>query len=214
MHFTKLSFDDFMTKVSELLGISISNPQIVEAVGRFGYNMQRLREGDSAFRKVQQLHAAQEDAMKRKVSAHDERKKLHASVRKQYMKMLQIARIAFDGDSLVRKALQLDGPRETSLDKWINQVALFGNRLITEEQWAAALKDYGISTSMISALMNDVEKLRSVALICDQTKEDAKKQTALKKETLKALQDWISDYLKIAKIALDDHPNLYQQLKV
>jgi hypothetical protein len=213
MHFTKLSFDEYMTKVASLIGISLSNPSISGATGRFGYDENRLKEGERYYRLVKSLDEEQSSAIDQKVQAHEKRKQLHAAVRKKYMKTLQIARISFDKDLLIRKALQLDGPRESKLDAWINQVEHFGNRLLGEEKWSAALKNYGISKKDIAGLMSDLENLRSVALECEKLKNDAKQQTSFKKGKMKELQDWVSDYLKIAKIALEDHPQLYKMLK-
>ena len=129
------------------------------------------------------------------------------------MKMLQISRIAFDKDVIIRKALQLEGPREVSLEPWLNQVALFGNRLLSENSWSSKLKEYGISNKELVSLMSDVNKLRAIALACEQAKEESKKQTSLKKNRLKELQEWVSDYLKIAKIALEDKPDLFLKLR-
>lgn len=213
MHFTKLSFEEYMTKVAELIGNSLSDPRIVEATGRFGYDEKRIKEGERIYRMVQEVNLAQNRAMDQKVKVHEERRVLQASVRKKYMKMLQIARIAFDKDVIIRKALQLEGPREVALDAWLNQIALFGNRLLNESVWAGKLKEYGIGKKDLTALMSELDKLRGVALACEQSKAESKKETSVKKQQLKELQEWVSDYLKIARIALDDHPELYAKLR-
>lgn len=213
MHFTKLSFEEYMIKVAELIGNSLSDSRIMEATGRFGYDEKRIKEGEKVYRKVQNVSDAQNSAMERKVKAHEERRKLQVSVRKKYMKMLQISRIAFDKDVIIRKALQLDGPREVTLDAWLNQVALFGNRLLNEEIWAGMIQTFGISKKELQGLMSEVDKLRTVALACENSKADSKKQTLLKKECLKDLQEWVSDYLKIARIALEDKPELLSKLR-
>jgi hypothetical protein len=160
MHFTKLSFDEYMLKVAELIGNSLSDSRILEATGRFGYDEKRIKEGEKIYRKLQEADKAQISAMDMKVQAHDERRKLQTSLRKKYMKMLQISRIAFDKDVIIRKALQLDGPREVSLDAWLNQVALFGNRLLNEPDWASQIKEFGISAKELAGLMGEVDKLR------------------------------------------------------
>lgn len=213
MHFTKLSFEEYMFKVAELIGNSLSDSSILEATGRFGYDEKRIKEGEKIYRDVQDVNSAQNRAMENKILVHDERKRLQTSLRKKYMKMLQISRIAFDKDVIIRKALQLEGPREVSLEPWLNQVALFGTRLLSENNWSSKLREYGISNKDLISLKSDVEKLRTVALSCEQAKEESKKQTSLKKRRLKELQEWVSDYLKIAKIALEDKPDLFLKLR-
>ncbi|TCO09346.1 hypothetical protein EV194_103259 [Natronoflexus pectinivorans] len=214
MHFSKLSFDDFMVKVAGLIGNSLNETRIVEATGRFGYDETRIKEGEMFYRKVKQFNDAQEKVIQDKIKAHEERKKLHNLVRKQYMKMLQIARIAFDKDIIISKALQLEGPRETKLDDWMNQVSVFGNRLLGEERWISVLKKYGISKKDVATLLSDLDKLRAKALECEKLKNESKNQTAVKRKKVKELQEWVSDYLKIAKIALDEQPELFRRLRV
>jgi hypothetical protein len=214
MHFSKLSFDEYMAQVAALIGTSTSDSRIIAATSRFGYSEDRLKEGEQHFKAVLKLNQSQELAMQEKLVAHNERRKLHALLRKDYMKMLQIARIAFDKDAIITKALQLDGPRMVNLDTWMDQVALFGTRLLAEERWLKMLHQFGIGRKDIQKLMDSLDHLRSVALLCEQTKKESKQQTAAKRLKLKELQEWIRNYLKIAKIALDEQPELYQQLKM
>ena len=214
MHFTKLSFNEYMKRVAGLIGNSLGEAGIIQATARFGYDEKRLKEGEQIYRAVEMVDKEQAKAMQKKVKAHKERRSLHTSVRKKYMKMLQISRIAFDNDIIISKALQLEGPRETKLDEWMNQVAVFGNRLLGEKSWIEKLKTYGIGTKEINGLMTELDKLRSSAIQCEQYKTESKKQTALKRQKLKKLQGWVSDYLKIAKIALEEEPKLYEKLIV
>ncbi len=213
MHFTKLSFEEFMIKVAELIGNTLSDPNIMEAISRFGYDLKRIKEGENIYRRVIDVNESQNNALERKVKIHEERRRLHLAVKKKYMKMLQISRIAFDKDLIIRKALKLDGPREVNLDAWLNQVSLFGNRLIGEKGWAQNLKEYGITDKEILLLLGELDKLRTVSLDCEKSKEVSKKETSAKRELLKELQECVSDYLKIAKIALDEKPELLSKLR-
>lgn len=213
MHFTKLPFDEFLSKVATLIGDSLSNPDIVAAVSRFGYDKKRIRVGEKVLKDTEKIVNKQNSAQERKVKLHEERVTLMQAAKKKYMKILQIARIAFDKDSIARKALQLDGARESSLDLWINQISVFSNHLLNESNWLSVLKNFGISRKELMDLLADIEKLRSVAMSCEKSKTEAKKLTEQKQHKIKELQQWVSDYLKIAKIALEDNPELYKKLR-
>ena len=212
MHFTKFSFDAYLKKVATLIGNSLGDSSIMGATSRFGYDENRIKEGERIFNEVVDANEKQNQAQEKKVQLHNKRRELHLAVKKKYMKILQIARIAFDKDLITRKALRLDGAREISLDLWINQVSLFANNLLRESKWLSVLKKFGIVRKEIFDLLAELEKLRSVAMACEVAKNDAKHLTVEKREKLKELQEWVSDYLKIAKIALDDQPNIYRKL--
>lgn len=214
MHFSKLTYNEFISKSQNLIDLSLANREITEATSKFGYGIERIKLGEELFKQVLDTVYKQETAMKKKIDVHQIRKSLQNSTRKQYMKILLIARIAFDKDALVRKALQLDGPREVHLDSWINQVTLFGNRLLSESKWVNQLNMYGISKEEIVSLLVGVEKLSHVVNDCINAKLDAKRFTNLKRSKIKEMQGWVSDYLKIAKIALEANIPLYNQLKM
>jgi hypothetical protein len=213
MHFTKLPYDKFVERVAELLSATLNDPAIVTATGRFGYDKNKIKTGDRILKDLQKIDTKQISALQRKVKLHEERGKLNLFVRKKYMKILQIARIAFDDDIIIKKSLQLEGAREKSLDLWINQVSIFANHLISEPNWMSVLKKYGIERKELYALMTDLDKLRSASMTCEQAKTEAKKLTQQKKLKIKELQNWISDFLKIAKIALEENPELYKKLR-
>ncbi|MDG5800425.1 hypothetical protein QA597_08650 [Marinilabiliaceae bacterium ANBcel2] len=213
MHFTKLAFDEYITKVAYLIGNSLGDERISRATARFGYDNDRLKMGENLYRRVKDISEKQNKAKIKKIKMHKKRRSVESSVRRKYMKILQIARIAFANDVLIRRALQLDGQREASLHSWLNQVSMFASRLSSENEWMKGIANYGISNDDIKDLLDSTEELRDVAAICEQEKENAKKLTAIKREELKKLQGWISDFLKIAKIALEDQPGLYNKIK-
>ena len=212
MHFTKFSFDDYLKKVAILIGNSLGDPAIVRATSRFGYDMSRIKEGKRIYNGVVDVNERQNKAQDKKVELHNKRREQHLAVKKKYMKILQIARIAFDKDLIACKVLCLDGAREVALDLWINQVSLFANNLLRESKWLMILKKYGIVRKEISDLLSELEKLRLYAIACEIAKSNAKQLTVEKRGRLSELQKWVSDYLKIAKIALDDKPELYKKL--
>lgn len=212
VHFSKLSFSEYIDRVNSLIGFSFSNAEILSATARFGFDESRLKKGEKVLASVRELDQKQEAVIKEKVDAHQERRKLHTAVRKDYMKYLQIARIAFDKEGQIAKALQLEGPREVNLDAWIDQVTLFCSKLLGEKEWMTRLSEFGISSKNIEDLLKRVDSLRSLAARCEMLKDGAKSETARKRAKLKELQRWVSDYLKIARIALEDKPELYKEM--
>ena len=213
MHFTKLPFDEFVKNVAELISNTLSDSIIVTATSRFGYDKNRIKMGERILKELSNAEKKQTTTLDRKIKLHEKRDELNLSVRKKYMKILLIARIAFDKDMLVKKALKLDGARETSLNLWINQVSVFSNNLLSETNWLSVIRNFGIGRKDIYALLTDLDKLRSTAMLCEQAKTEAKKTTVEKRDKLKEMQNWVSDFLKIAKIALEEKPEVYEKLK-
>jgi len=213
MHFTKLPFDQFKNKVAEIFCNSLQNPVIIASTSRFGYDKAKIKGGEKLLKELEKINDKQNIAQDKKIKLHKERADLNLSVKKKYMKILLIARIAFDKDVIVKKALRLEGARETALDLWINQISVFANHLLGEADWLSILKKFGIERKELNSMLTELEKLRSATMLCEKAKTDAKKITEQKKIKTKELQQWVSDYLKIAKIALEDNPEVYLSLR-
>ena len=214
MHFTKLPYEEFVKNVSTLISNSLSDNEIVTATSRFGYDKNRIKMGERLLKELISNDKKQTGSQDKKIKLHEKRAELKQSVKKKYMKILLIARIAFDKDQLVKRALKLDGARETELNLWIDQISVFANTLLSEASWLNMLKNYGIGRKEIHALTSDLDKLRSTAMLCEQAKTEAKKTTQEKRNKLKEMQNWISDFLKIAKIALEDKTEVYEKLRM
>ena len=213
MHITKLPYDEFVKNVSALISNSLSDNEIVDAMSNFGYDRNRIKMGEKLLNDTISSNQKQIEKQEKKIRLHKERAELQQSVKKKYMKILLIARIAFDKDILVKKALKLEGTREAALYLWIDQISVFAGNLLSENTWLEMLNNYGIGRKEIQSLSDDLVKLRVIADICELAKTQAKNETKEKQNNQKELQNWISDFLKIAKISLEDKPHLFEKLK-
>ncbi len=212
MHYSKLTFENFVNKVDDVLGQSLSDQSLVSSLSSFGYGLNEMERGRHLLEYLRQIDQEQEAARKRRMQLNNERNALHRDLQKRYMRIVKLGRIVFDNDKMAKQSLGLDGPREKKFDEWYRQVYMFCKNLLAESTWLEKLKSYGVKSDDLRRILNDLEKLEELNTRFEHAKEISKEMTKRKREQLMVLQDWLSNYLKIARLALEDKPQLLDKL--
>ncbi|MFT3738952.1 MAG: hypothetical protein QM786_09345 [Breznakibacter sp.] len=212
MHFTKFSKIDYISRLDHLFSESFKDDKIKLAVFKFGYTEQRLEEGRVLFNELNRLVQEHSLAMKNKADINHQKQQLYRYVNKQYMKYLKIARIAFDSHIEAHDSLMLDGVREKTFGKWFAQVSVFCNNLLAIKSYWPYLESYGIKVSQIEELKRQLSQLELLSEKAIQMSGNVKMLTVKKNEQTLNVQSWISDYIKIARIALEDAPTILKKL--
>jgi len=151
-----------------------------------------------------ELQASQVREYGEQYSATDELKLARAVANKTYMEHVKIARIALQGNRGVGASLQIAGTRKVTFSGWLKQAKIFyANALGGSSEVTTAMARFGITQEKLEAgqqLVNEVEKKLNNQL---KEKGDAQNATQVRDETFEDLQDWMSDFIGISRIALD-----------
>ncbi len=212
MHYSKLPFENFVNKVDEVLGQSLSDQGLVSSMSSFGYGLKEMEQGRELLEAVRQIDQEQVAAQDRRKELNKERGQLQKDLQKRYMRIVKLGRIVFDENELPRKTLGLDGPREKQFDEWYRQVYMFCKNLIAEQNWLKSLNGFGVKKTDLENILDDLEKLEELNTRFEHAKNLSKEMTRKKKKKVMVLQNWLSDYLKIARLALEEKPQLLNKL--
>ncbi|WP_462317248.1 PQLLE family protein [Marinilabilia sp.] len=212
MHYSKLPFENFVDKVDNVLGQSLSDQNLVSSLSSFGYGLKEMEQGRELLEMLRQIDQEQEAAQRRRKQLNKEKNELYREIQRRYMRIVKIGRIVFDDDVMARGALGLDGPREKQFDDWYRQVYMFCKNLLAEEKWMKSLSNYGVKKLDLKNILVDLEKLEELNTRFEHAKTLSKEMTQKKRKQLLLLQDWLSDYLKIARLALEEKPQLLEKL--
>lgn len=212
MHYSKLPFESFVSKVDDVLGQSLTDQNLVSTLSSFGYGLTEMEKGRRLLEDLKMTDQEQEAARQRRVELNKQRNQLQRDLQRRYMRWIKLGRVVFDDNRMARETLGLDGPREKHFDAWYRQVYMFCRNLLAEERWMQAMNGFGAKRKDIETILDDLEKLEELNTRFEHAKEISKKMTQKKREQLMQLQDWLSDYLKIAKLALEEKPELLNKL--
>lgn len=214
MHYTKFTKRDYLFKLDEITAYSIRRDEIRDAVSTYGYDESRLNEGRELWEKLKLLHIEALDKSTLKRNTFAAKKSLQKEVHKKYMKFIKLARIAFVNHIEAQEALMLMGARARTFDKWFVQVSVFVNNLLSSNDYLRIIGGLGISREDLNGLKIRLAELSELSDRCVKVTATVRMlNDKVKKETF-VVQQWVSNYLKVARIALEDNPEVLALLGI
>ncbi len=193
---------------------ALGSEEIKSAMAAYGYDETRLQKGNALYNKASELQTIQVKEYGDQYSATDAMNLARAVANKTYMEHLKIARIALVGDRGAGASLQLDGIRKVTFSGWLTQAkTLYANALASPDV-TSAMNGFGITQEKLETgqqLVNEVEEKLNSQLM---EKGEAQNATQVRDEAFEDLQDWMSDFTTIARIALADKSQYLEMLGI
>jgi hypothetical protein len=131
-----------------------------------------------------------------------------------YIKHVKLARIGLKGDRGAAESLQLSEDRKNSISGWLKQADAFYANAPESPKVLEALAEFGITKQKLKAAAKLVEDVQTKHNIQLKEKGEAQTATQLRDEALDALQEWMGDFISVARIALEDQPQYLEMLGV
>jgi hypothetical protein len=208
MHYTQCTRQEFLYKIGEITDCSISSDEIRNAVSGYGYDKSRLKEGRELWEGLKLLHVDAQDKIALKRKCYAVKRQLQGDIHKVYMKYLKLARIAFVNNLEAQEALMLNGARGRKYEKWHTQVLLFVNNMLSNQQYIKSMAIYGVKENDIEGLHEKMLRLNKMYEECVRIRASVRMLNEKIKYKTLDVQRWVSSYLKVAKIALEENPEV------
>ena len=208
------SLASVLTTSKMVLDNADSSDEIKKLMKAYGYDEQRLKQGRELLKKAEALQHEKENEYGQQYQASQALAQARDQANKVYMRFVKIARVALKDNVAAMMKLGLFSSRKASYSGWLEQAKLFYGNLLTDNAALTAMAGFGIGADALKegqALLDKVEHAYSV-----QKKEmsEAQQATADRDQAIDALNDWLSDFIAIARIALEERPQLLEQLGV
>jgi vacuolar-type H+-ATPase subunit I/STV1 len=106
------------------------------------------------------------------------------------------------------------GRRQQSYSGWIKQASIFYTNALIDEGVKTALSSFGITEQALQEGQDNVNEVQPK--LAAQLKENGEAQasTQARDESLEDLLDWMSDFVAIARIALENDAQLLEVLGI
>ncbi|MCK5700705.1 MAG: hypothetical protein KAI29_06115 [Cyclobacteriaceae bacterium] len=208
------SIDSKLLFAQNAISNAQTNPEIIAALAVFGYDGARMKIGEALYAKTAKLQVKQVKEYGEQFAATDALNLAKATTNKIYMVHVKIARIALRGDRGAAESLQLSGRRKDTFLGWLKQAkALYTNALSTPAV-LEALAEFGITKNKLSGAQAQVFDVEAKLNAQFKEKGEAQTATQLRDEAFDELQDWMSDFIAIARIALEDQSQYLEMLGI
>ncbi|MEQ6121592.1 hypothetical protein [Reichenbachiella sp. MALMAid0571] len=208
------TIDARMLNAQVAIDNALGNDTIKAALALFGYDEAKLNEGQALYEDASGKQNKQKQEYGEQYQATDALDAAMSAANAVYMRHVKIARIALRAQRGVAQALDLDGRRKQTYSGWINQASVFYTNALADAGIKTALAQFGITDQALTdalAAIKDVEAKLAAQL---KEKGEAQDATKVRDEAFEELQDWMSDFVAISRIALENDPQLLEVLGI
>ncbi len=193
---------------------ALSDEQVKTYLAEYGYDDTRLNEGKALYDTVQELQQKQTREYGEQYEATDALNAKRAEASAVYMNHVKIARVALQENRGAFQKLNINGKRKASLSGWLAQATQFYINATTDADIIAAMGKFNVTEQKLLAAKQLIEETVSLNAAQEKEKGEAQQATVERDEALDALEFWLSDFFAIARIALEEKPQLLEKLGI
>ncbi|MDF9796848.1 hypothetical protein OKW21_002111 [Catalinimonas alkaloidigena] len=183
--------------------------EIQSSMQGFGYDEAKLGIADNLLGEVEKWDSLYFEHLGGQKKATRDMKEARREVNTRYLKHRKVARIALEGRSDLWDLLKIEGPRKLSLPEWLGQVKAFYYHY---DRAADILKKYNISRSEVDQTIAMIEAIEDYRVQQSLSRSRAQEATQKRDQYSRELDQWMREFMYVAKLALKDSPQYLEAL--
>jgi hypothetical protein len=186
--------------------------EIATIMAEFGYDTETVGQGKALLAETRQAYDANKTEDDETSEAYGKFSDLKAQLEETYSLHRKKAKVVFRNDALILDKLAVSGSLPKAYVKWMETVKQFysvatSDHLIQEK--LSRLKVTLDNLNATDALFGQLANARADYL---REKGESQDSTKAKDAAFAKLDDWMSEFYAVAKIALEDNPQLLESL--
>ena len=187
-------------------------PQIATTLAEYGYDAPTMAEGKVLYNLTRKAYDSNKAETDEATEAYANFASLKEQLEDLYGAHRKKAKVVFKNDAITANKLGVTSSVPEVYVNWIETVRKFYSVAIAEPEIQTKLSRLKITLSDLNetqALIPQVEALRVAYL---KEKGESQDATTLKDNAFSKLDTWMSEFYAVAKIAMEDHPQLLEAL--
>ena len=206
------SLSDFFAESALVLNNAQNHAEISAALDVFGYDAATLGEGQALFDAARALYDAQIKEYGEQHAATQAFQEAVEAADKSYATHRSLAKIAFKDDAQWQTDLHLNERKPESFNLWYAQARHFYTALLADTEAQGKLARFNITNEKLVAAQAQMEQSFSLNNEQEQEKGEAQEATQTRNAAIEALSEWLGNFKTVARIALEDTPQLLEAL--
>ncbi len=214
MAYKQKSIDQLLSDAQVAIDSALANPTLQGFLTPFGYTPEKIQVGQALLATALEAQQLKKTEYAEQIGATATLNTLRETADKEYRRHLKIARVAFKTNAAATSLLELNGDRKRSYSGWMAQTRQFYNGLLQNPELLTRMSEFGITSEILEATLASIDAVEQANTIQETEKGEARQATQDRDAAIDALTDWLDDYLNIARIALEDQPQLLETLGI
>lgn len=189
-------------------------PEIALQMADFGYDSTKIAEGKALLESTRQKFDFNKVETQETIAARAIFDTKLSELSNTYAPHRKRAKVIFRTEDVILKNLKLSGTMPRSYIQKLESIKSFYNGLQSDTALLDRLLIFKITPADITnalSLISEVESARAAYLIEVGESQDA---TQVKDKAFSDIENWMRDFYLVAKIALEDHPQLLESISL
>ena len=191
---------------------STANSEIATALADIGYDETVINEGRTLLQTAQTAFSTNLTEDDETVEAYNTFDTQRSALAETYTRHRKKAKVIFRTDPVSLDKLALKGITPKAYVAWIQSVKKFYETANTSEEIKTKLARLTITEADITAALAAITELENARVEYLREKGESQEATLAKDEALRELSTWMGDFYAVARIALEDKPQLMEAL--
>ncbi len=180
----------------------------------YSYGPAKLEAGRALYQATLAAQQVQQAEYGDQYDATDELNRLWEEANAAYMHYVKVARVAFRDQRGVMSRLDLYGRRKRATAGWIVQARQFYDGLLADADLVARMTEFSVTQAKLEAGRAQVDAVEQANRIQGKERGEAQDATLARDVALDALDAWMSDFIAIARLALEGRPQFLEKLGI
>lgn len=187
-------------------------PEIAAIMAEFGYDETLLTEGKTLLTKTRAAFDFNQKEDDETLGSYANFTTLKENLANTYTLHRKKAKVIFRKDETTYKSLGLNGSLPTSYLKWLETVKKFYTVAVGNSEIEKKLKRLKVTPNELQKTITLIASLETARAEYLKEKGESQDATKQKDKAFGEIDDWMSEFYAVAKIALEDHPQLLESL--
>ena len=181
-------------------------------LAEYGYDENKISEGKALYNEARKYFDINLKETREETSASLAFQEKYQNIQKKYSVHRKKARIIFEENEEALRQLKLKGNASRAIASAMEEMRAFYQLLDTTPSLLTPLKQLKISEQDVKSQLQEFPEVEKAYASYLQEKGESQQATKDKNKAFEALDKWMSKFYKVAKIALEDRPQLLEAL--
>ncbi len=209
---TGRSIEDRLLAAQIAIHNALDDESLQSYLTPYSYDREKLEAGRALYEATLEAQKIQQAEYGDQYDATDRLNRLWEEANAAYMHYVKVARVAFRDQRGVMSRLDLHGRRKRATAGWIVQTRQFYEGLLADDDLLARMAEFSITQAKLEAGRAQVDAVEEANRVQAKERGEAQDATLARDVALDALDAWMSDFIAIARLALEERPQYLEKL--
>ena len=187
-----------------------TQPVIASAMDESGYGPDEIAESEAILAETKMIYEKNNTEDTETSEAYKEFASTREELKKSYKKQRKKAKIVFKNEPLMLQKLDVHRSEPDDYISWIDSLETFYKTITASEEILGKLLRLKLTKEKIRQAADMIPELKAARAKYLQEKGESEDATKAKDAAFAKLSAWMSDFYAVARIALEDHPQLLE----